>query len=410
MFEPMGEAGGGLLPDRGRARNTVNALLLAAGIGGLVFGGWSLYDTYETGQEREASRTLITRTCHGLVRDPGAVLRLGGGADRLEAVPGPETCAFDEVPRGGTRGERHFALSVRALPVGAPDNVVERHPDDPFASSAKPDGDLTARTVAPLRQPIGDGALGGYGGRDVVITAACAKPVPATGATAVRARAAAGPGEPLKAADRLALAAIARTAALAHAAEVGCETRLPELPDALPVPETRLGAVDGRTDACAWYGAHLRTAERGPLPDRALGTPPAAAAREEVCLLAVGPEEVRRIYAQRPEREWEYVRLQEVLTHRPWWIATHTYLGEDAGSLGIRAGGLPEPVVTGMAGTKGELTYATATCHGRPAVFTMHVPFEYDFHVVRDRRAEVFRAYVEDSARRHDCTGVTLPQ
>ncbi|MFB0630774.1 hypothetical protein [Streptomyces sp. AB3(2024)] len=423
MFEPMGPSGGGPLPDRGRGRNAVNALFTLAGAAGLAFGGWALYGAFEAHQDRAASRDLIASSCAGLV-DGDPVLRLRGGVDRLrladraentiDFVSLPDNCDFQEVVDGKKYGDRHFALTVRVLPAGPPDNVLETTGRSPFpASSETPDGDVTARTDVAMRLPLrADAALGDYGGRDVTVTAPCATPLPETGATAVRAKAWIGDPQATDT-DRRALGRIARTAALRLAARLGCTTHLPELPGTtLRAHGTDLGRAEDRheNDACGWYSALLRTTGRGNLPDRALGTPTGGHANQETCLLAVSPAEAERIYAAKPSGDWRYVELHNVQTRDPWWLETRSFYGDDGASVGIGDGRLPEPVVTGKAGRAGVLTYATATCQGRPAVFTLTADRTYDTRVLGERGTELFKAYVADATARHGCTQVTLPQ
>ncbi|MER5809773.1 hypothetical protein ABT143_16520 [Streptomyces sp. NPDC002033] len=420
MFEPMGPTGGGPLPDRGRRRNAVNALVFLAGVAGLALGGWGLYDAVTTHQARGASRALITSACAGLV-DGDEVLGLRGGVDRLrlsdraentvDFVSLPDSCDFQTVIDGKKYGDQHFVLKVRVLPAGPPENRLDTVPRAPFPGRGDaPRADLTAQTAPTMRRPLGDGLLGDYGARDVTVTAPCATPLPGTGATAVRASALTGDSRATDT-DRRALARIARTAALRLAAELGCTTRLPELPDALPAQATALGPATGdRHDACGWYAALLRTTDRGALPDRALGSPQAAAARTETCRLAVSPGETERIHTARPRADRDHVDLHAVLTRDPWWLETRSYFGEDGGSVGIGDGRLPSPVGPGTAGERGALTYATASCQGHPAVFTLLADRTYASQVIRDRYAEVFGAYVRDAAARHGCTQVTLPQ
>ncbi|GLX41679.1 hypothetical protein Sros01_77520 [Streptomyces roseochromogenus] len=423
MFEPMGPSGGGPLPDRGRRRNALNALVTLAGAAGLALGGWALYDAFQSHQDRAASRELIGSSCAGLV-DGDPVLRLRGGVDRLrladraentiDFVSLPDNCDFQEVVDGKKYGDRHFALTVRVLPAGPPDNVLDTLGRPPFpAPSAAPDRDVTARTDVAMRLPLrADAALGDYGGRDVTVTAPCATPLPETGATAVRARAWIGDPQATDT-DRRALGRIARTAALRLAARLGCTTHLPELPGTtLRAQGTDLGRAEDRheDDACGWYSALLRTTDRGNLPDRALGTPTGGRGTQETCLLAVSPAEAERIYARKPSGDWRYVELHNVQTRDPWWLETRSFYGDDGASVGIDAGRLPTPVVTGDAGRRGALTYATATCQGRPAVFTLTADRTYDGRVLGERGTELFKAYVADATARHGCTGVTLPQ
>ncbi|MGP3687500.1 hypothetical protein ACTVZO_22850 [Streptomyces sp. IBSNAI002] len=417
MFEPLERSRGGPLPDRGRWRNAVNLLLCMAGAGGVVFGGWALTDAYGRHQDREASRGLITRACAGLV-DADAVMRLDGGADRVVlGGENPSTVDFDTVPDGCVlsrledrdgkeRRYSQFTLALEGLPVTRDLHVTDDlRRTGPFRTYRDP-GDVTARTESPDRMPLGDGALGDYGPDDVTVVARCEQPAKA-GTTSLIVTAS-SPSTAHEAADRPVLARIARRAAEAAAEKYGCRTRLPPLPDELPAPVTALGPVGERADSCGWYPAHLRTAERYRLPDRAAGVPRAAAAREEGCLLAMSPEGTERALGLLPREEREDVIGS--LRYSPWWLRTRAYFGDDAAAVAVavRGSGSPHPVLPGRAGRLDGVLYGSMTCAGRPATLTMTVPYRYRT-VLGPRLDELFKAYAEDAAARRGCSGLVLP-
>ncbi|MEU9255816.1 hypothetical protein AB0D66_28725 [Streptomyces sp. NPDC048270] len=421
MFEPL-EPGGGVLPDWGRWRNAANLLLCTAGAVGVALGGWALSDTYRTHQDREASRTLITRACAGLV-DAGTVMELDGGADRVVLGgegPDPGTVGLDALPgrcvlhRLEDRDGRdlrlsQFTLTLQALPRERALHTVGDSRQEPFSTLRLGSRDeVTARTRTPGRPPLGDGRLGDYGPADVTVVARCEQPA-LDGMTSLVVTAAA-PGTRQEAGDRPRLARLARQAAERAAAEFGCRTRLPGLPERLPAPVAELGPVGERSDSCAWYAAHVRTADSGRLPDRAAGVPLTGGAREESCLLAVGREATERVFPTLSPDERARLDLNGILWTSPWWVRTRTYYGEDAAAVAVEVRGThsPDPLVPGRAGRLGDVLHGSMTCDGRPATLTMTVPYRYR-SVLGPRLDELFKAYATDAATRRGCTGPVLP-
>lgn len=415
MFEPLQPSRGGPLPDRGRRRNAVNAGVLLLGIGGLAFGGWALYDAYGTHQDREASRALITKACAGLV-DPRAVMELDGGADRVvlggkdggtvdfETIP--DGCALSRVEErdGKDRTYSQFTLSLKGLPQARDLHLTDdAWRTGPFRTHRSKD-DATARTEEPDRMPLGDGALGDYGPDDVTVVARCEQPAKSgTTSLIVTAR---SPSTAHEAGDRPVLARIARRAAEGAAEKYGCRTRLPALPAELPPPVADLGPVGERTDSCGWYSAHLRTAGRDRLPDRAAGVPLGGSAREEGCLLAMSPEGTERVLGQLTTAERE--ELIGSLRYFPWWLRTRAYFGDDAAAVAVPGLRSPDPVIPGKAGRVGDVLHGSMTCQGRTATVTAAAPFRFK-SVLGPRLGALFKAYAEDVAARRGCTDLVLP-
>ncbi|MGW6572687.1 hypothetical protein ACWGAN_10975 [Streptomyces sp. NPDC054945] len=348
-------------------------------------------------------------------------MSLDGGADKMVlGGKGPSTVDLEGLPAGCvlSRVEERkgrelqlsqFTLELKGLPQERALHTLADFDDDPFTTLPRgSQGDLTARTRVPDRMPLGDGRLGDYGPDDVTVVARCEQP--AEGGTTTLVVTATSPSTRHEAADRPVLARLARQAAVGAAAEYGCRTRLPELPDRLPEPVTALGPVAGRTDSCGWYAAHLRSADGGRLPDKAAAVPVGTGAREEGCLLAVGPEATRRIFPTLTEDERAHLDLDDVLRISPWWARSRSYFGDDAAALVVDVPGKRsrEPLVPGTAGRLGDVLYGSATCQGQPATLTMSVPFRYR-SVLGARLDGLFAAYATDTAQRRGCTGVVLP-
>ncbi|MFC9297851.1 hypothetical protein ACFTWH_20155 [Streptomyces sp. NPDC057011] len=418
MFEPLQPSSGGPLPDRGRWRNAVNALVCLAGVGGLAFGGWALYDSYQSWQHRGESRTAIRAACADLL-DPDAVMRLDGGRDwlvpsevksrkQLDLGQLPDECmllsSYDEG--GKTRWTTYFGLKVHSLPQQGL-HVLDTD-DDPFRTwSQRAAGtDLTDEVADPLPAPLGDGRAGTYSGRTVSVTAVCAQPV--AGVTSFRATATARYGDPTDQ-DRKALAVLARTAALTAAERAGCAATAPELPAALPAQGRALGPAEQGTGSCAWYAAFLRgRQDRERLPDKALGVPVSEHGGIESCVLAMDTDTRKGVEPRLLAEGVAYGGPSERWTN-PWWLRTFSSFGDDAAGTQWEAGATKATAIAaGQAGRGYRLLYASATCQGRPAVLGMTASFRYDT-VLGPRFDEVFKAYATDTAQRRGCTELVLP-
>ncbi|MFD9405445.1 hypothetical protein ACFWBN_00215 [Streptomyces sp. NPDC059989] len=393
-------------------------LLCIAGVGGVVFGGWALYGSYQSWQHRGESRVVLREACADLV-DPDAVMRLDGGRDwlmpsevknrkRLDLGQLPDECvvlsSYEE--RGKTRWTTYFGLKVHSLPQQGL-HVVDTD-DKPFTTwSRLPAGkDVTDEVADPLPAPLGDGRAGTYSARTVSVTAVCAQPV--GGVTAFLASATARYGDPSDK-DRKALAVLARTAAVRAAGRAGCAATAPELPAALPAQGRALGPAEQGTGSCAWYAAFLRgRQDRERLPDKALGAPVSEHGGSESCVLALDTDTRKGIEPRLLAEGVRYGGPSDRWTN-PWWLQTHSYFGDDAAGAKMEAGGgKATAIAAGQAGRGYRLMYASATCQGRPAVLGMTVAFQYD-GVLGPRLDDVFKAYATETATRRGCTGLVLP-
>lgn len=418
MFEPMAPSTGGPLPDRGRRRNAVNLLLCVAGLAGLVLGGWALYGSYQSWQHRGESRTAISEACAQLL-DADAVMRLDGGRDRVlvSAVESkahldlgrlPDGCELGTVrDRNGDRDlKAYFSLKVHALPQEGL-HVLDPQ-DEPFRRRpvVRAGEDVTDRVSDPLPAPLGDGGAGSYSARTVSVETVCAPS--AAGVTSVRASATAQYGDPNDK-DRRALASIARTAAFNAARRIGCATTPPDLPASLPAQGRDLGPAERGAGSCAWYAAFLRgRQDRDRLPDRALGAPVTERGGSEYCVLALGTDTRRGIYAGLLAEGVKAGGPSDFTTN-PWWLRTYSYFGDDATGTKIKPFvGELTGISAGRAQRENLVMYASATCQGRPALFGMTTAYRYDA-VLGPRLDEVFTAYATEAATRRGCTGLVLP-
>lgn len=418
MFEPLEPSAGGPLPDRGRWRNAVNAVVCLAGIAGLALGGWALYDVYRSAQHRAESRTAIREACAGLV-DPEAVLGLHGGHDRLrpsdvaaherlDPARLPDACVLlaPYGEHGRTRWSGYFGLKVDPLPQ---QGLHVLDPDTKPLTAWSPrdaNKDGTDEATDPLPAPLGDGRAGSYSARTVAVTAVCTRPV--DGVTSLRASATARYGDPTGE-ERRALAAMARTAALGVAERLGCAATVPELPASLPAQGRTLVPAGQGAGSCAWYAAFLRGhQDRQRLPDKALGAPVAEHGGTESCVLAMDTDTRAGIESALRAQGVRTGGPSDRLTS-PWWLQTFSLFGDDAaGTLAKTTARHPVAITPGRAAREYRLLYAAATCQGRPAVFGMTVAFRYD-DVLGPRLDEVFTAYAIDTAKRRGCTGLVLP-
>ncbi|MFD7260718.1 hypothetical protein [Streptomyces sp. NPDC059874] len=392
-------------------------LLCIAAVGGIAFGGWALYGSYQSWQQRGESRTAIREACADLV-DPDAVMRLDGGRDqvgpsevksrrRLDLDQLPDECVLVAAQEQDGKTVRlvHFGLKVHALPQQGL-HVLDPD-DDPFNPGIhrRAGEDVTDQVSDPLPAPLGDGSAGSYSARTVSVTAGCARS--AAGTTAFRASATARYGDPTDK-ERKALASLARTAAVKAAERAGCTVTPPELPTALAAQGRTLGPAEQGTGSCAWYASFLRgRQDRERLPDKALGAPLSEHGSES-CVLALDTETRTGIHARLvadgvktggPTDRWT----------NPWWLRTFAYFGDDAAGTEVQPfTKKATPIAAGQAGRDYLVLYASATCQGRPAVLGMTTAYRYD-EVLGPRLDEVFKAYATETSTRRGCTGLVLP-
>ncbi|MGR4881803.1 hypothetical protein ACIPUC_20730 [Streptomyces sp. LARHCF249] len=407
VLEPPepGAASQRLLPDRGRLRNRINLLVLTLALTGIAVSGWVLKGEYDAWQDRK----LIDKACAGLA-DPRTVMRLNGGVDAVglrglrpsgsaQGVGITHFCSLD-TPRerdGETQDEEYFALNLRELPHAYPFHLIGDS-DAPFERGRRSEAEDTTRLDRPSRQPLGDGSLGDYGRQVVTVTAPC-------GASSLLVSASAG-FDDVSGADRRLLARIARDGALKAAARRGCEPDLPELPAELPAAPLDLGPAGSAQGTCGWYADFLKGADRGRLPDRAVGAPLAPHTRGESCTLAVSSAESKRLLGEMTEQERAKA---PALGERPEWIRTQSYFGNEAEGTYVGRPSHTISVVGRKAGrVGGNVLFGSATCQGRPAAFTMKAELEYGI-LLKARLAELFKTYATETAARRGCTGLVLP-
>jgi len=412
-----------LTPDRGnRRRNASNQLVAVAAVFGVGAGGWGLWLETKDYFDRSASRDRIAKACAGLV-DPDQVLDLDGGTTRAKAGseandsidelgPGfmPARCEIYRVGKPGTT-YGHFLLSVWSNPSDDFAQLVSGW-DDPFPTMGrKPNADVTRETRQTGAYPIGDGRLGVYYGNAAVVKAECTDK--SGGTTSVNAMTVAKYFErdPVTDADRRTLAGLARTAAVRAAKKLGCKATLPALPAELPTPSTKLVNAKSAGGTCGWYAGHIAAKGRWRLPDRALGTPVAAHAQEESCLLGVSSTEVRRMWPDLTKDEHSGNSLDDVIRLAPFWLRTESYFGDEAREVATdHFGREHRSLDPGTAGYDDEenVWWASSTCAGQPAVHTLSSDYPYD-KIVQTRLQALFKAYVTDVAARRGCTDLKFP-
>ncbi|MFI1030297.1 hypothetical protein [Streptomyces sp. NPDC020951] len=386
------------------------------GIGLSLYAGWLTADDI---RDRASSERDISAACDGLVSG-AAVMDLQGGMVRAKASDYDEyridtselhsSCTVYKVPGPG-RTTSLFTLAVRRSDASEPMNWIGDDSGlEPFYDSGVSDkSDVTA--VADRRSeswPVGDGTLGRYGNWYTTVRAECG---PGSRATApellnVTARA---DYDDVSAADRERLARLARSAAEAAADRIGCKARLAALPSRqLASVPTTLRPAKTADGSCRWFAAHLTQQGQDRLPDRALAVPVQEANPLEGCLLAVSPDQVGRIADDLDDDQRDYAR--SALTHSPWWLRTVSYFGPEASTVGYELLGADDAIIEpGTAGhTKGGW-WASSVCDGKPALHTLSSSYTYDDILGSQRLNTLFRAYVDDIAKRRGCTDVTYP-
>ncbi|MFD6279993.1 hypothetical protein ACFWFI_31170 [Streptomyces sp. NPDC060209] len=408
-------------PDRGPWGNIFNKLLCVLAVAGIGLSVWAFVMEFIDLRDRGESRERITAACGGLI-DPDPVLGLNGdGIDRVKLdddyeISTDEPYSGCVVYRVGDPGTTygHFSMAIERFTV-APDaeeaerlgTEVDEESSGPLRSAVRDGSRSATPTVrhAPPH-PLGDGGLGEYDEYGVTARAICEN---GGKVSSIEATAVAQYDEPVTSGDRRTLAGLARQAADRAAGRTGCSAGLPELPSTLAEPKLELGPATKAGGTCAWYRRFTAEQGRGQLPDRALGGPAGKASAHDACVLAVGDEEIRRIWPIYAKTAKDPVDLREVLEYHDWWVKTETYVGDRA--RGLRSNDILEPtaLAPGAAGTDSEgVWWASSVCGGRPAVHVMWMPYPYD-GIVRDRLEALFRAYVDDATDRRGCTDVVFP-
>ncbi|MCB5182786.1 hypothetical protein LG632_25910, partial [Streptomyces sp. SMC 277] len=137
----------------------------------------------------------------------------------------------------------------------------------------------------------------------------------------------------------------------------------------------------------------------------------AAHGRVESCVLALGPDGVRRVAPGLRPEERQVADAERALDDRPWWLRTYSAYGDDADAALVTVGFRVRPVPELGAGRSqdGEVLFGSATCADRPAAFTLHIPPGYRAVLGDARVAELFTAYATEAAQRRGCTGLKLP-
>jgi hypothetical protein len=398
--------------------NMLTRLWCGTAVAGIGASLWAFWLTYDDMRDRAASEREIARACAGLVSGEdvmdlrGGMVRATAGrtvrkTDLADGAGGQ--CRVYRVPEPGT-SDSLFTLRIRTSSdrqgvyvVGDELGTGARQPFDYDFDHGEQDP--TRRADNPEGRPLGDGALGSYTDESVTVRADCGASGP--GLLTVTASA---DYENVSTEDLERLASMARGAATRAADAVGCETRLPALPDRLDPPSRTLRTARAADGSCAWYARHLGRAgtDRALLPDRAQGVPTSPRAPEETCLLAVSPDRAR---AARDGGQEDAARFGDsATTHSPWWIRTASYFGTDARSVaheGYRDG--HHPLRPGTAGGHPSgVLWASSTCAGEPALHTMTISYTYD-GVLAALRKPLFESYVTDITQRRGCTDVKLP-
>ncbi|WP_234433503.1 hypothetical protein [Streptomyces sp. NRRL WC-3549] len=400
-------------PDgRPRLRSALNTLFVLVAVAGIGLSLWSVV-TGVAVRARSESRERIDEACGGLV-DPDRVLELHGGTvrvklsdrDRVSTDERASGCTVYRVEASG-KVHGHVALTLDLYPAGrsTDDRRVELD-DEPFRLRRGGADDIAAVADRPVPHPLGDGRLGEYEADTVTARALCTDGGELSSAEVSAAAQYPGPVTPQ---DRRALAALARQAVGRAAAELGCATELPALPATLPVPKAALGPVAEAGGTCAWYGRFVAEQGRGPLPDRALASPAGEASAHDACLLALGEDEVRRIWPAYEKTSQRPRAMELVLGLSPLWMKTETVVGDGTRWLWTDSP-LSERIDPAAPGTAdGPVWWATSVCDGRPAVHLLRMAYPYD-RIAGDRLEALLHAYAEESAARRGCTDVRHPE
>lgn len=416
------------IPDRGsRTRNAFNQLTVLAAVFGIGASGWGLWLEREEYEDRQASRERITEACAGLV-NPDRVLGLNGGTARAISGSGaddsftfdsadslPGRCVIYRVGAPGT-SYGHFALTVRTNPGDTAANVVG-NPLRPFEERIFGDVDVEDVTREadhapeyPLDYPAeDDGGLGHYDDDSATFKVTCASAK--DGVTSVNVRTEADYDD-VSFQDLQTVIELAAGAAYEAAERVGCTPDGPLKHTSFPrlwIPDAKLKEAASAEGSCRWYAESVGgLPDDAGLPDRARPAPVGEHSFKESCLLAASPAQVKKSWPEVPRSD--FLRLDQVLTHSPWWLQTDSFFGDEAREVVAQAfGGDRTSIRPGTAGGGlGAVWWASSTCDGEPAVHTISVSSSYADTLAPSLRA-LFRSYVDRITARRDCTDIKFP-
>ncbi|MEU6844154.1 hypothetical protein ABZ930_20000 [Streptomyces sp. NPDC046716] len=402
-----------------RVRKFVNVLFCLVAVFGIGWGGKEIWQVL-------SARHQIDEACGGLV-PAGRVLALspaGGtvthrvadeGTVQLGGLLSGEDCEIFSTEAGektGTSsGERWFF-------TGAMGSVAQQEPytpEDPWDDLLDPGGPYTSHVYPD--QPLGGGIAGTVSDTGVTVQLPCADGR-LSGRPAGTLWASAGLTESdspfteqgqLTGHDRTVMADIAVTTANRLAERAGCADRLPDAPDDVPALTEGPTPAAEASGTCAWFRGSGLVKGSG-APDQTLQSRTDSRAWDERCVLVLS--------AQRANAVWEAEGdgLDSVYSpDRPgkYFASFHTYSGAAAGNVQLPGSAASRAAVDAEPGEAGRVTgepvwWASSVCAGKPRVHTMTMSFGYG-RVASSEYGRIFRTYVDDQARRHDCTDITFP-
>ncbi|NBE53923.1 hypothetical protein [Streptomyces boluensis] len=420
-----------------RGRNAFNRLLVLFAVAAIGFGGYEIWTVWD-------NRRTIDEACAGLV-PAGQVMSLehGGGrieanSEHIDATAHRGVCRIYSTEAGeawdGESGIRLFFEASVALEPEAEAEDVD-HTYDPL---------LDENFHPYLDGPVGSGIPGRVTDSGVGVKLACrADGEPnEDGVRNVVARAvSSGDGHtPLttgrqmsqRTRDQLARIAVATANRLGE--ELGCTQRLPEPSDRVPPVQGKLIKAGAAEGTCDWYARWNRGRHAPAMPDQVMETAVDPDVWQEKCGLALGGGRAHALWER-----WEKYEPDEsgdgdsgdsgdagrdddldAPTERAeMWASTQSWFGESAQHVRFDTADLDGAVPTAEPGKSGRAPkkaawWASSVCDGQPAVHTLTLSHEYARALSADpmhalRLATLFRAYVEDVAKRRGCTRLNFP-
>ncbi|MFD1939771.1 hypothetical protein ACFSKW_50780 [Nonomuraea mangrovi] len=395
----------------GNVRRSVNVLLCLVAVATIGWSGTLLWQNWK-------GRQQIDEACAGLV-PAGRVLALSpaGGtishrtADKwtIELDAGlPQYCELLSTEAGAEyrTGEpwSFFKGVVGVLPSNEP--VIPETPGDNLVDRRNP--------TYPY-EPLGGGISGTVTASGVSVDLPCARgmsngqPITALWAWASLK----DPGPPftdngqLTSHDRDTLAEIAVITANNLAERLGCAERLPDPPEDIPALTPGPTPAAGADGTCAWY-RKAGFARHKQLPDQVLESRIDDKLWFERCGLVLSSIRANGLWRSDAA---ELDDLSRPSDPGDWFVSLHTYSGERAKRVHLKATHGEPPVVAepGKAG-RGETSvwWASSRCEGKPQIHTMTVAYGYD-KLMRSALEKVFRAYVTDVVARRGCTDTAFP-
>jgi hypothetical protein len=404
----------------GRRHKALGVLLSLAMVVGIGWGGWRIWNVW-------ANRHAINQACADLVpAGKVADLPLAGGRishndDSIDLGSVSGSCSLFSTEAGdkvrGALGKKtskrmFFAANVSLEPNNSPQEPDD-HPHDR-------DSFMDQHGTTYLDNPIGGGISGVITDSGVRVKLPCEgvrrrgkmiKNVVAMAHSPLSGDHPFSHSRQMSQETRDTLASIAVDTANRLGEELGCSQRLPAPPRHLLALKGSLINASDATGTCAWYAKGNPGDPGDWLPDQVMETRTDGKVWTEKCGLAMSQNAALATWKKYKDRPgYKDISDETPLAAADWWASTQSFFGEPAKNVRLRDVADITPAKPGSAGRSAKTTswWASSVCQGQPAVHALTIGFQYSIGAT-SLFEPVFRAYVNDVAKRRGCTNVKFP-